>query len=64
MNLFYKIYLQAFNVFSIVLYHSGPTFEQVLFSCMDAFVVDASSILGTSQSLVGSSAPYKAMLQM
>jgi hypothetical protein len=26
MNLFYKIHLQAFNVISIVLYHSGPTF--------------------------------------
>jgi hypothetical protein len=25
MNLFYKIHLQAFNVISIVLYHSGPT---------------------------------------
>jgi hypothetical protein len=25
-NLFYKIHLQAFNVISIVLYHSGPTF--------------------------------------
>jgi len=24
-NLFYKIHLQAFNVISIVLYHSGPT---------------------------------------
>jgi hypothetical protein len=42
MNLFYKIHLQAFNVFSIVLYHSGPTFGQVLYSCLDAFVVDAS----------------------
>jgi hypothetical protein len=28
MNLFYKIHLQAFNVISIVLYHSGPTFGQ------------------------------------
>jgi len=27
-NLFYKIHLQAFNVISIVLYHSGPTFGQ------------------------------------
>jgi hypothetical protein len=77
MNLFYKIHLQAFNVISIVLYHSGPTFGQVLYSCQDAFVVDASdysghlirhllnaseafptewffSILGTSQSMVGS----------
>jgi hypothetical protein len=42
MNLFYKIHLQAFNVISIVLYHSGPTFGQVLYSCLDAFVVDAS----------------------
>jgi hypothetical protein len=42
MNLFYKIHLQAFNVISIVLYHSGPTFGQVLYSCQDAFVVDAS----------------------
>jgi hypothetical protein len=25
-----------------VLYHSGPTFGQVLYSCLDAFVVDAS----------------------
>jgi hypothetical protein len=36
MNLFYKIHLQAFNVISIVLYHSGPTFGQVLYSCLDA----------------------------
>jgi hypothetical protein len=41
MNLFYKIHLQAFNVISILLYHSGPTFGQVLYSCPDAFVVDA-----------------------
>ena len=77
MNLFYKIHLQAFNVISIVLYHIGPTFGQVLYSCQDLFVVDASdysghlirhflnasgsvshgvvsSILGTSQSLMGS----------
>jgi hypothetical protein len=78
MNLFYIIHLQAFNVISIVLYPSGPTFGQVLYSCKNAFVVDASdysghlirhllnaseafpkewfffSILGTSQSLVGS----------
>jgi hypothetical protein len=39
MNLFYKIHLQAFNVTSIVLYHSGPTYGQV---CLDVFVVDAS----------------------
>jgi hypothetical protein len=41
-NLFYKIHLQAFNVIYIVLYHSGPTFGQVFYSCLDAFVVDAS----------------------
>jgi hypothetical protein len=46
MNLFYKIHLQAFNVISIVLYHSGPTFGQVLYSCLDAFVVDASDYSG------------------
>jgi hypothetical protein len=46
MNLFYKIRLQAFNVISIVLYHSGPTFGKVLYSCMDAFVVDASDYSG------------------
>jgi hypothetical protein len=42
MNLFYKIHLQVFNVISIVLYDNGPTFAQVLYSCLDAFVVDAS----------------------
>jgi hypothetical protein len=41
MNSFYKIHLQAFNVISIVLYQSGPTSGQVLYSCLDAFVVDA-----------------------
>ena len=46
MNLFYKIYLQAFNIISIVLYHRGPTFGQVLYSCKDAFVVDASDYSG------------------
>jgi hypothetical protein len=46
MNLFYIIHLQAFNVISIVLYHSGPTFGQVLYSCLDAFVVDGSDYLG------------------
>jgi hypothetical protein len=46
MNLFYKIHLQAFNVISIVLYHSGPKFGQVLYSCLDAFVVDASDYSG------------------
>ena len=76
-NIFYKIHLQVFNVISIVLYHSGPTFGQVLYCCQDAFVVAASgysghlirhllsaseafphgvvsSILGTSQRMVGS----------
>jgi hypothetical protein len=42
MNLFYKIHLQTFNVISIVFYHSGPTSGQVLYSCLDAFVFDAS----------------------
>jgi hypothetical protein len=46
MNLFYKIHLQAFNVISIVLYHSSPTFGQVLYSCQDAFVVVASHYSG------------------
>jgi hypothetical protein len=46
MNLFYKIHLQAFNVISIVLYHSGPTFGKVLYSCLDAFVFDASDYSG------------------
>jgi hypothetical protein len=46
MNLFYKIHLQAFNIISIVLYHSGPTFRKVLYSCLDAFVVDASDYSG------------------
>jgi hypothetical protein len=45
-NLFYKIHLQAFNLISIVLYHSGPMFGQVLYSCLDAFVVDASDYSG------------------
>jgi hypothetical protein len=42
MKLFNKIHLQAFNVISIVLYHSDPTFGQVLYSFQDAFVVDTS----------------------
>jgi hypothetical protein len=42
MNLFYKIRLQAFNVISIVLYHSCPMFGKVLYSCLDAFVFDVS----------------------
>ena len=46
MNLFYKIHLQAFNVIYIVLYHSGPPFGQVLYSCQDAFDVDASDYSG------------------
>jgi hypothetical protein len=46
MNLFYKINLQAFSVISIVLYHSGPTSGQVSYSCLDAFVVDASDYSG------------------
>jgi hypothetical protein len=46
MNLFYKIHLQAFNVISIVLYHSGSAFGKVLYSCLDAFVVNASDYSG------------------
>jgi hypothetical protein len=46
MNLFYKIHLQAFDVISIVLYHSGPTFRKVLHSSPDAFVFDASDYSG------------------
>jgi hypothetical protein len=46
MNLLYKIHLQTFNIISIVLYHSGPTSGQVLCSCLDAFVVDASYYSG------------------
>jgi hypothetical protein len=46
MNLLYKIHLQAFNVISIVLYHSGPTFGQVVYSCLDTFIVDASVYSG------------------
>ena len=46
MNLFYKIHLQAFNLISTVLYHSGPTFGQVLYSCRDAFLVDVSDYSG------------------
>jgi len=46
LNLFYKIYLQAINVISIVLYHCSPTFGHVLCSCQDAFVVDASDYSG------------------
>jgi len=46
MNLFYKTHLNSFNIISIVLYHSGPTFGQVLYSYQDAFVVDASYYSG------------------
>jgi len=46
MNSFYKTHLQAFNVISIVLYHSSPKLGQVLYSCQDAFIVDASDYLG------------------
>jgi hypothetical protein len=46
MNLSYKIHLQAFNVISVVLYYSGPTFGQVLFSFLDAFVVGESDYSG------------------
>jgi hypothetical protein len=38
--------LKAFNVISIVLYHSGPTFGQVFYSCLDALVVDVSDYSG------------------
>jgi hypothetical protein len=62
MNLFYKIHLHAFNVLSIVLYHSGPTFGQILYSCLDAFVVEAFDysghlirhLLNASETLVNS----------
>jgi len=46
MILFYKIHLQTFIAISTVLYHSGPTFGQVLYSCQDAFVVDSSDYSG------------------
>jgi hypothetical protein len=46
MNLFYKIHLQAFNIISIAHYHNGPTLGKVLYSCLDAFVVDASDYSG------------------
>ena len=46
MILFYKLHPQAFNAISIVLYHNGPTFGEVLYSCQDAFVVDASDCSG------------------
>jgi hypothetical protein len=34
------------NIISIVLYHSGPTFGKVLYSCPGTFVVDASDYSG------------------
>jgi hypothetical protein len=34
------------NVISIVLYHGGPTFGQVMYSCLNAFVVDVSDYSG------------------
>jgi hypothetical protein len=40
------MHLQAFNVISVVLYHSGPTFGKILYSCLDAFVFDASDYSG------------------
>jgi hypothetical protein len=46
MNLFDNMHLQAFNVISIVLYHSGPTFGQALYSCLNAFVIDVSDYSG------------------
>jgi hypothetical protein len=46
MNLFYKIHLQAFDLISIVLYHSGPTFGKALYSCLNVFVVDVSDYSG------------------
>jgi len=58
-NLFYKIHLQSFNVISIVLYQSGPTFGQVLYSCKEAFVVDASDYSGhLIRHLLNASAPF------
>jgi len=46
MSLFYKILLLALNIISTVLYHSGPTFWQFLYSCQDLFVVDTSDYSG------------------
>ena len=34
-NLFHKVHLQIFNVIYTVLYHSGPTFGQLLYSCQE-----------------------------
>jgi hypothetical protein len=46
MSLFYKIHLQAFNIIYIVLYHSGSSFWKILYSCLDALVVNASDYSG------------------
>jgi hypothetical protein len=46
MNLFYKIRLQALSIISIVLYQSDSTFGQVLYSCLNSFVVDVSDYSG------------------
>jgi hypothetical protein len=43
---FTKYIYRSFNVISIVLYHSGPTFGQALYSCLNPFVVDASDYSG------------------
>jgi hypothetical protein len=40
------MHLQASNVISIVLYHSGATFGKVLYFCLDAFVFDESDYSG------------------
>jgi hypothetical protein len=45
MNLFYKIHLQSFSVISTVLYRSGSTLGQVLYSCKETIVVEASDCL-------------------
>jgi hypothetical protein len=46
MNLFYKTHLHAFNVISIVLYQSGTMFGQVIYSCLNACIVDVSDYSG------------------
>jgi hypothetical protein len=46
MILCYKIHLETFNVISIVLYHSGPTFGKIFYSCLDAIVFYASDYSG------------------
>jgi hypothetical protein len=45
MNLIHRIHLQAFNVISVLLYHTSPTFGHVLYSCQDAFIIDVSDYL-------------------